>query len=197
MKIILGSQSPRRRELMGGLDVPFRAITIDADEHFPADLQGGDIPYYISRAKAEAYADQLGSDEILITADTIVWLPAADGKGMMLGKPADTEDAKRMLRLLSGRMHEVYTAVTFMRKNASGECGTETITDKTEVWFRQLGEDEIDYYVERYLPLDKAGAYGVQEYIGYIGVTKMVGSYYNVMGFPVERVYRRLKPLLD
>ena len=197
MEIILGSQSPRRRELLSGLDVPYRAITIDADEHFPPDLQGGEIPRYISRAKANAYVAELKTDEVLLTADTIVWLPAANGKGAMLGKPVDIEDAKRMLRLLSGRMHEVYTAVSFVQIGSEGEIEMETFVDKTEVWFRDLTEDEIDYYVNRYKPLDKAGAYGVQEYIGYIGVTKMVGSYYNVMGFPVERVYRRLKSLLN
>lgn len=181
--IILGSQSPRRRELLAGLDIPFAAVTIDADESYPANLQAGDIPSYISRAKAHAYVSQLADNDLLITADTIVWL-----NGRMLGKPHDIDDAKAMLRALSGQTHQVYTAVSFMRKGAEPE----TLVDKTDVTFRTLTDDEIDYYVEKYKPLDKAGAYGVQEWIGYIGVTAMHGSYFNVMGFPIERVYEWL-----
>lgn len=185
--IILGSQSPRRRELMAGLDIPFRAITIDADESYPHTLEAGDIPIYISRAKAQAYLPQLGETELLITADTIVWL---DGK--MLGKPTDEEDACRMLRQLSGRTHQVYTGVTFSRI-VDGIAEIESLVDKTDVTFRELSEEEIRYYVAKYKPLDKAGAYGVQEFIGYIGVSRMVGSYFNVMGFPIELVYETLK----
>ena len=228
MKILLGSQSPRRRELLAGLDVDFRVVPIDADEHYPKGLTGGDIPYYISRAKAEAYVEPLAEDEVLLTADTIVWVPEegesvgaargvhlheddnrrrdalvpSDGfmgaawrphlheRGVMLGKPRDEEEARGMLRLLSGRMHEVYTGVTLRTRE-----GMLTIADKTEVWFRGLAEEEIDYYVEQYKPLDKAGAYGVQEWIGYVGVTKIVGSYFNVMGLPVERVWEILSNL--
>jgi len=182
--IILGSQSPRRRELMAGLNLPFDAITIDADETYPAQLQAGDIPSYISRAKAQAYAPQLQDDELLITADTIVWL-----SGRMLGKPHDEHDARLMLRALSGQTHQVYTAVTFLRKGQEPD----TIVDCTDVTFRALTDEEINYYVENYKPLDKAGAYGVQEWIGYVGVTAMHGSYFNVMGFPIERVYEWLK----
>lgn len=192
--VILGSQSPRRRELMEGLDIPFRSIVIDADETFPPDLTGGDIPAYISRAKAKAYLPQLGEEELLITADTIVWLSGeCNGgynkreEGMMLGKPSDAEDACRMLRLLSGRTHQVFTGVTFTRRDSM-----ETLVDKTDVTFRALSEEEIRYYVERYKPLDKAGAYGVQEWIGYVGVERINGSYFNVMGLPVERVYQFL-----
>lgn len=183
MKLILGSQSPRRRELMAGLDIPFRAITIDSDESYPANLLAGDIPLYISREKADAYKSQLQPDELLITADTIVWLD-----GQMLGKPVDAEHAHRMLRMLSGKTHQVYTAVTFTTTDKS-----RSIVDGTDVTFRELTEKEIDYYVEKYKPIDKAGAYGIQEYIGYIGVSQMVGSYFNVMGFPVEPVYEVLK----
>ena len=191
MKILLGSQSPRRRELLAGLDVDFRVVAIDADEHYPAGLTGGDIPYYISRAKAEAYGEPLAEDEILLTADTIVWVPGEGGRGgVMLGKPKDEEEARGMLLLLSGRMHEVYTGVTIRTRD-----GMQTIVDKTEVWFRALSKEEIDHYVERYKPLDKAGAYGVQEWIGYVGVTKIVGSYFNVMGLPVERVWEILSNL--
>ena len=188
MKILLGSQSPRRRELLAGLDVDFRVVAIDADEHYPEGLQGGEIPYFISRAKAEAYGEPLAEDEVLLTADTIVWVPGEGGRGgVMLGKPKDEEEARRMLRLLSGRMHAVYTGVTLRTCE-----GMQTITDKTEVWFRALTEEEIAYYVEKYQPLDKAGAYGVQEWIGYVGVTKIVGSYFNVMGLPVERVWENI-----
>ena len=210
MKILLGSQSPRRRELLAGLDVDFRVVAIDADEHYPEGLQGGEIPYFISRAKAEAYSEPLAEDEILLTADTIVWVPGkgeamvrpgdrssleAGGDacalgGVMLGKPKDEEEARGMLLLLSGRMHEVYTGVTIRTHD-----GMQTIVDKTEVWFRALSKEEIDHYVERYKPLDKAGAYGVQEWIGYVGVTKIVGSYFNVMGLPVERVWEILSNL--
>ena len=191
MKILLGSQSPRRRELLAGLDVDFRVVAIDADEHYPAGLTGGDIPYFISRAKAEAYSEPLAEDEVLLTADTIVWVPGeGDRGGVMLGKPKDEEEARGMLLLLSGRMHEVYTGVTIRTHD-----GMQTIVDKTEVWFRALSKEEIDHYVERYKPLDKAGAYGVQEWIGYVGVTKIVGSYFNVMGLPVERVWEILSNL--
>lgn len=184
MEIILGSQSPRRRELMAGLDLPFTAITIDADETYPADLQAGDIPYYISRAKARAYEPNLTDDQLLITADTIVWLD-----GRMLGKPHDEEDAVRMIRALSGKTHQVYTAVTFARKGHE----LETVVDCTDVTFGDLTDEEIAHYVHQYHPLDKAGAYGVQEWIGYVACTAMKGSYFNVMGFPVHLVYQALK----
>ncbi len=180
--IILGSQSPRRRELMAGLDIPFESVVIDADESYPTDLQGSDIPAYISRAKAQAYAHLLKENELLITADTIVWC-----NEMMLGKPHDEADACRMLGLLSGRTHQVYTGVTFTLNQQM-----ETIVDRTDVTFRTLSDEEIRHYVKQYKPLDKAGAYGVQEWIGYVGVESIHGSYFNVMGLPVERVYQYL-----
>ena len=184
MEIILGSQSPRRRELMAGLDLPFTSITIDADESYPADLQAGDIPYYISRAKARAYEDQLKPDQLLITADTIVWLD-----GRMLGKPHDEAEAITMLRALSGKTHQVYTAVTFAQRGKE----LDTIVDKTDVTFAELSEEEIVSYVRKYRPLDKAGAYGVQEWRGYVACTAMNGSYFNVMGLPVHKVYEYIK----
>ena len=187
LEIILGSQSPRRRELMAGVDLPFTAITIDADEHYPAELQGGDIPYYISRAKAHAYASRLKEDQILITADTIVWLD-----GQMLGKPHDEAEAYSMLRALSGKTHQVFTAVTFVQKGKA----METVVDKTDVTFAELTDEEIRHYIQKYRPFDKAGAYGVQEWIGYIACTEMRGSYFNVMGFPVHLVYKALKQML-
>ena len=186
MNISLGSQSPRRRELMAGLDIPFSCVTIDADESYPADLTAGDIPMYISGAKARAYMSELKDSDLLITSDTIVWL-----NGEMLGKPQDEADAKAMLARLSGQTHEVYTAVCFSTKD--GEL--DTWVDCTRVTFNQLSADEIDYYVQKYRPLDKAGAYGVQEWIGYVGVTRMEGSYFNVMGFPISRVYDVLQQL--
>jgi septum formation protein len=193
VEIILGSQSPRRRELMAGLDLPFTAISIDADEHYPAELQGGDIPYYISRAKARAYVSQLKEDQLLITADTIVWL---DGK--MLGKPHDEADAIDMLRRLSGKTHQVFTGVSFAKIGTTGSRDLEitTIVDRTDVTFKDLTDEEINYYVQKYRPFDKAGAYGVQEWIGYIACTEMKGSYFNVMGFPVHQVYKVLKQML-
>lgn len=188
MRVILGSQSPRRRELMSGLDIPFTAITIDADETFPSELQGGDIPYYISRVKARAYAPKLQADELLITADTIVWLD-----GTMLGKPHDEQEAVEMLKALRNKTHQVYTAVTFAENGKE----LETIVDCTDVTFGDLTDEEIAYYVRTYRPLDKAGAYGVQEWIGYVACTSMKGSYFNVMGFPVHAVYPILKSRLQ
>ena len=187
MEIILGSQSPRRRELMAGLDLPFTAINIDADETYPAELQAGDIPYYISRAKARAYEKQLKEDQLLITADTIVWLD-----GHMLGKPHSEEEAVMMLKSLRNRTHQVYTAVTFARMGKE----LETLVDCTDVTFGDLSDEEIVQYVQKYRPLDKAGAYGVQEWIGYVACTSMKGSYFNVMGFPVHLVYQTLKQML-
>ncbi len=187
MNIILGSQSPRRRDLMAGLDIPFTAINIHANETYPAQLQAGDIPMYIAREKAMAYQTQLQPDDLLITADTIVWLD-----GQVLGKPKDEEDACRMLHLLSNRTHQVYTAVSFT--TTVGEVAH--LVDKTDVTFRGLTDGEIQHYVAKYKPLDKAGAYGVQEWIGYVAVTQMHGSYFNVMGFPIARVYNVLQDLL-
>ena len=185
MNIILGSQSPRRRELLSGLDIPHTEVSIDADESYPDDLQGGDIPIYISRAKAEAYlrAHALGDADLLITSDTIVWLD-----GQVLGKPHDEQDARRMLRMLSGKTHQVFTAVTFARRN--------TLTsevDCTNVTFDALTDEDIDYYVTHYRPLDKAGAYGIQEWIGYIAASRIEGSFYTVMGFPTHLIHRYLR----
>lgn len=180
LHILLGSASPRRRELMSGLDIPFTAISIDADESYPSHLKAGDIPAFISRAKAQAYLPLLREDELLITADTIVWLD-----GQMLGKPHDEADAVAMLHRLSGKTHQVYTAVTLVQKDGEKE----TMVDCTDVTFAHLTDEEIAHYVAKYRPLDKAGAYGVQEWIGYIACVEMKGSYFNVMGFPTHLVY--------
>ena len=169
---------------MAGLDLPFTAISIDADESYPSDLKGGDIPYYISRAKAHAYAPNLKDNQLLITADTIVWL-----EGQMLGKPHDEAEAVAMLKRLRNKTHQVYTAVTIAQKGHE----TETFVDCTDVTFGHLTDEEIAYYVTQYKPMDKAGAYGVQEWIGYVACSGMKGSYFNVMGFPVHMVYQALK----
>ncbi len=182
-RVILASNSPRRKELLSGLGVDYEVRTLpDVDESYPAGLQGGDIPLYIAREKAEAYRPMLQPDELMITADTIVWL---DGK--VLGKPGDKDEALQMLRGLSGRTHEVFTGVCITTKEWQ-----RSFTACTEVRFSPLSEDEITYYVDKYLPMDKAGAYGVQEWIGYVGVEYISGSYYNIMGLPVQRLYREL-----
>ena len=181
--IVLASNSPRRKELMSGLGVDYVVKTLpDVDESYPATLQGKEIPAYISREKAEAYQSMIEPDELLITADTIVWM-----NGEVLGKPKDREDAIRMLRKLSGASHQVITGVCLTTK---GWQNSFTVT--TDVTFAVLSEEEIVYYVDKYSPMDKAGAYGVQEWIGFIGVESISGSYYNVMGLPVQKLYREL-----
>lgn len=182
-KVILASNSPRRKELLAGLGVDYEVRTLpDVDESYPETLQGADIPLYIAKEKADAYVAMMQPGELMITADTIVWLD-----GQVLGKPVDHEDALRMLRTMSGRSHEVFTGV----------CITTTewqrsFTAQTEVRFATLSEDEITYYVDKFQPMDKAGAYGVQEWIGFIGVENISGSYYNIMGLPVQKLYREL-----
>ena len=170
-KIILASQSPRRRELLRGLDVEFEVTSVDADESFPAELKGADAVQYICKAKAEAYKPQLEENTIAITADTVVIL---DDK--IIGKPKTEEEAFGMIKSLSGRVHEVITAVCIFSKEKSVE-----FYSSTEVHFSTLTDEEIRYYVNKYKPFDKAGSYGVQEWIGYIGIEKIVCSYFNVM----------------
>ncbi len=182
-KVILASGSPRRRELMAGLGVNYEVrILPDVDESYPDTLQGEEIPLYIAKEKADAYIPMMQPDELIITADTIVWL---DGK--VLGKPWDREDALQMLRTMSGRTHEVFTGVCITTTDWQ-----RSFTAQTEVRFAALSEDEIIYYVDNFKPMDKAGAYGVQEWIGFIGVENISGSYYNIMGLPVQRLYREL-----
>lgn len=183
-EILLASNSPRRRELLAGLGVKYRVTSLpDVDESYPSSLQGEEIPLYISQLKADAYRSQMKPNTLLITADTIVWL---DGK--VYGKPHDEAEACEMLRALSGRTHTVITGVTL-----TSVCRCKSFAVSTEVTFAALTDEEIGYYVSHYRPLDKAGAYGVQEWIGYIGVTGMNGSYYNVMGLPIQRLYTELK----
>lgn len=181
--IILASNSPRRKELLGGLGLDYEVRTMSGiDESYPEELQGEDIPIYISAKKAEAYLETLKDDELLITADTIVWLD-----GRVLGKPADEEDACRMLRDLSGKTHQVITGVTLATTGIR-----KSFASVSQVTFAPLSEEEISYYVNHYHPMDKAGSYGVQEWIGFIGVERIEGSYFNVMGLPVQRLYREL-----
>ena len=182
-KVILASGSPRRRELMAGLGVNYEVrILPDVDESYPDTLQGEEIPLYIAKEKADAYIPMMQPDELIITADTIVWL---DGK--VLGKPRYREDALQMLRTMSGRTHEVFTGVCITTTDWQ-----RSFTAQTEVRFATLSEDEIIYYVDNFKPMDKAGAYGVQEWIGFIGVENISGSYYNIMGLPVQKLYREL-----
>lgn len=182
-RVILASGSPRRRQLLGGLEIDFTVRLIDGiDETYPDGMAMAEIPKYISRRKAEAYVPTMASDEIIITADTIVW---ADGE--VLGKPHTPDEAISMLRRLSGRTHHVVTGVTVLSADRR-----ETFACVTDVTFDTLSEAEMQHYVADYKPLDKAGAYGIQEYIGYIGVTGISGSYFNVMGLPVQKLYRVL-----
>lgn len=183
-RIILASASPRRKELMQGLDVDFEVRRLpDVDESFPVELQGGDIPLYISKKKADAYRPFMAADELVITADTIVWLG-----GAALGKPVDDDDARRMLRNMSGKTHSVFTGVTITTKEFQ-----RSFVAQSDVTFAVLDDDEIEYYIAKYKPMDKAGSYGAQEWIGYIGMSNIVGSYFNVMGLPVQRLYSELK----
>ena len=164
-KLLLASNSPRRRQLLAGLDIPMEVVRLkDIDETHPASLSGGDIPLHIARLKMHAYDMELRPGEVLITADTIVWV-----EGQELGKPVDADDARRMLHLLSDRTHQVY--------------------------FAPLSDQQIDYYISTYRPFDKAGAYGIQEWIGYVGCTRLEGSYFNVMGLPVQKLYQHLQLL--
>ena len=182
MPLILSSNSPRRKELLAGLDIPFEVRVIeDIDESYPDNLPAGEIAEYIAQKKAAAY--KVGNDEVLITADTIVVLD-----DQILGKPADAEQAKQMLRSLSGKTHHVITGVCLKSRDQQHHFSV-----ISEVTFKTLAEEEISYYVETYKPFDKAGAYGIQEWIGYIGVTGLSGSYFNVMGLPVQRIYEELK----
>lgn len=183
-EIILASNSPRRKELLSGLDIDYTIKTLpDIDESYPEGLEKEEIPVYIAKAKALSYKDLLNDKHLIITADTIVWL-----NGKVYGKPQDEEEAKTMLRHLSGQTHEVLTGVCIADRHKE-----KTFCAVSKVRFAELDEEEIDYYIDRYKPYDKAGSYGVQEWIGYIGVEKIEGSFYNVMGLPVRMLYKELK----
>lgn len=183
-RIILGSNSPRRRELLAGLDLSFDVHVIPGlEENYPDSLQPQEIPVFLSKQKAEAYLYTLDDQVLLITADTIVW-----NETEVIGKPKDREDAIRMLRSLSGHEHQVVTGVCLTTTKKQ-----ETFSVVSSVRFASLTDEEIIYYVDKYKPFDKAGAYGIQEWIGYVGVESISGSFYNVMGLPVQRLYQELK----
>ena len=181
-KVILASKSPRRQQLLAGLDVPFEIRTKEVDESFDSALRGGDIPRFLAQKKAEAFLGELADDELLITADTVVWV-----NDHVMNKPESREEAVAMLRELSGRSHQVFTGVSVSTKQR-----TTIFVDETVVVFRDLTDSEIDYYIDKYKPYDKAGSYGAQEFIGYIAINRLEGSYFNVMGLPVHRLYEVL-----
>ncbi len=182
-KLILASASPRRQELIKGLDIPFETRVVEVEENYPPDLSNTEIPEYLARLKASAYKNNLLPDEVVVTSDTIVLF-----NNELLTKPKDKVQAIKMLRKLSGQMHKVFTSicVTSLTKQV---C----ITDKSKVYFKKLDEDEINYYVENYNPYDKAGGYGIQDWLGFIAIEKIEGSYYNIMGLPTHRLYETLK----
>lgn len=183
-RIILASASPRRKELLSKLDIDFTVNSLcEVDESFPASLPVVQVPQYISRKKADAYRQEMQENDMVITADTVV----AVGR-RILGKPKSAEEARAMLKLLSDRYHRVVTGVTIMTAKR-----TETFATVSRVRFTRLNDEEIDYYISKYKPFDKAGAYGIQEWIGMVGITELNGSYFNVMGLPVQRLYAKLK----
>lgn len=182
-KLILSSNSPRRQELMKGLELDFEVKVNPVEEKIPVNLPAEYVAAFLSKLKAEAYPDELAENEILITSDTVVI-----ENGHVLGKPANEQEAFDMIKSLSGATHTVMTAVTMMDRTRQI-----TLEDETKVTFRFLHEDEIWHYIRKYKPFDKAGAYGIQEWIGFIGVSRIEGSYFNVMGFPLHLVYEQLK----
>lgn len=186
-RLLLASQSPRRRELLSGCGLPYElAPRYACEERYPAGLPAEEVPRYLSRLKSEAYPFPLDERDILLTADTVVVLG-----DRVLGKPHDRADAVAMLRALAGRSHVVVSGVTLRTVHAS-----HTFTARSEVWFRPLRDEEIDYYVDTCRPYDKAGSYGIQEWLGYVAIERIDGSFYNVMGLPVQRLYVELERFL-
>lgn len=182
-KIILASRSPRRHRLLKELGLEFDIQVVDVEEVYPEGLKREEIPVYLAKLKADAFpALGITDDQLVITADTIVWL-----NGKVLQKPVDREDAVRILKELSGNMHEVFSGVCLKSKNKMTSFHA-----CSEVFFRELQKEEIEYYVDTYKPFDKAGAYGIQEWIGYIGIEKITGSFFNVMGLPTQKLYDEL-----
>ncbi|MBY5950328.1 Maf family nucleotide pyrophosphatase [Algoriphagus marincola] len=182
-KIILASNSPRRQELLRGLEIEFEIKSSPVDESIPSDIPAEYVAAYISKLKSESFPDELLENEILITSDTVVI-----ENGHVLGKPQSDQEAFDMIKSLSGATHTVMTAVTIKDR-----LKRITLEDETLVTFRFLEEEEIWHYIKEYRPFDKAGAYGIQEWIGFIGVSRIEGSYFNVMGFPLHLVYEQLK----
>lgn len=183
--IILASKSPRRHELIKSLDISFTIKTKEVEEIYPENLKHSEITDYLAELKATPFTTELNENDLLITSDTIVWL-----NNKALGKPKDYHEAFKMLKELSNTTHEVITSISLTSKNFQ-----KTFNDVTTVTFKKLSNEEIDYYINTYKPFDKAGAYGIQEWIGKIGITKMNGSYFNVMGFPVHKLYKELSKL--
>lgn len=182
--IVLASNSPRRKELLQRMGVNFKVRTLfGIDESYPDSLRGEDIVRYISRNKAQAYRSSMAPNELLITADTIVYV-----KGEVMGKPKTAEQAKEMLHKLSGKSHQVITGVTIVTADRTEDFGV-----TSQVKFAEITDEEINFYVDNYLPFDKAGAYGIQEWIGIVAVEEIKGSYFNVVGLPVQRLYQKLK----
>jgi len=179
---ILASKSPRRQFLLKDLGLNFEVHTKDVDESFADHLKAEEIPLYLCEKKAMAFDAELHDNTIVITADTVVWI-----NGQVLNKPENFDDAVRMLQLLSGNMHEVFTGVCIRSKHK-----TKTFYSRTAVYFKHLSQSEIEYYINNYNPYDKAGAYGAQEWIGYIAVERIDGSYFNVMGLPLKELYEEL-----
>jgi septum formation protein len=180
--IILGSQSPRRKELFAGLNLPFRVEVREIDEDFPVMMPAFEVPEFLAIQKAIPFKTDFGKNDLLITADTIVLID-----NQILGKPLDYQHAFEMLQMLSGRKHTVITGVCITSTDKQV-----TFSDRTDVFFKMLSVDEIDYYLTHYQPYDKAGSYGVQEWIGYVAIEKIEGSYFNVMGLPIQRLYEEL-----
>ncbi len=181
--IKLASKSPRRQQLLQGLELDFEVWSMEVDESFPSHLQREEIPLYLAKIKADAFMPRLQPNDILITADTIVWI-----NNRVLNKPGNRDEAVEMLRTLSGNVHEVYTGVCL--RTTDREI---LLSDCTQVHFTSLSEEEIAHYIDRYSPYDKAGSYGAQDWIGLVGIDKLVGSYFNVMGLPVHKVYQALQ----
>ncbi len=184
-KVILASGSPRRHELLKDLDVDFTIKLKEVDEVYPDDLKSYEITDFLADLKSKAFEKSIRKDELIITSDTIVWID-----DIALGKPKNYEDAFDMLSRLSNNVHEVITSVCILNKNFK-----KVINDSVKVYFKKLTKEEIDYYITTYKPYDKAGAYGIQEWIGKIGITKIEGSYFTVMGFPVHKLYKELMKL--
>jgi len=184
MKLLLASQSPRRKELLTNLGFDFEVVKIDCEEILPEHIKIGEAAAYLSELKAKAFRE-LTADEVLLTADTVV---AADGQ--ILGKPKDEKDARQMLRMLSGKTHQVYTGISIKTTDK-----TITETDVADVEFDEITDDEIDYYVQNYKPFDKAGSYGIQEWLGMAKIRKLSGSFYTIMGLPTHLVYKILKEI--
>lgn len=184
MKLLLASQSPRRKELLSSLGFDFEVIKIDCEEILPEDIEIGEAATYLSDLKAAAFGE-LTDDEVLLTADTVV---AIDNQ--ILGKPKDENEARHMLRSLSGKTHQVYTGITIKSVNK-----TWTETDVADVEFDEITDDEIEYYIQNYRPFDKAGSYGIQEWMGMAKISKMNGSFYTIMGLPTHLVYKILKEI--